>query len=67
MEGRITLLTDDFSRGTDFKLKAKNAEKHPGLHVISSYLPKSFCDYIQLAGRAGRQGRNGSVKIFMVE
>lgn len=61
------MLTDDFSRGTDFKLKVKNSASHPGLHVISSFLPKSFCDYIQLAGRTGRQGKNGSVMIFMVE
>lgn len=65
LEGRITLLTDDFSRGTDFKLITKNSDKHQGLHVISAFLPKSFCDYIQLAGRTGRQGKQGSVRIFI--
>ena len=65
LEGRITLLTDDFSRGTDFKLKVKDSKTHPGLHVISSFLPKSFCDYVQLAGRTGRQGKNGSVLILI--
>ena len=46
-------------------MKVKNKENHPGLHVISSFMPKSYSDYIQLAGRTGRQGRNGSVFILI--
>lgn len=61
------MLTADYSRGTDFKLNVKDSSTHPGLHVISSFLPHSNCDYIQLAGRTGRQGKNGSVLIFMTE
>jgi len=38
-EGKITLLTVDFGRGTDFKLKVKNIDQHPGLHVICAFLP----------------------------
>ena len=62
---KITLLTIDFSRGTDFKLNVKDIDNHPGLHVICAYLPHSYSDYIQLAGRTGRQGKNGTVKIFI--
>ena len=57
----------DFARGTDFKMKikGKNSDELPGLHVISSYLPQSFSDYIQLTGRTGRQGRKGSVLVLI--
>lgn len=58
-------MTDDFGRGTDFKIYS-NDKDHPGLHVISSYLPTSYCDYVQLAGRVGRQGKNGTVEINIV-
>ena len=64
-DGKITLLTIDFSRGTDFKLNAKDIDNHPGLHVICACLPQSYSDYLQLAGRTGRQGKNGTVKIFI--
>jgi superfamily II DNA/RNA helicase len=29
-------------------------------------MPESLCDYIQLIGRTGRQGKNGSVVIYAV-
>ncbi len=64
-EYKITLLTIDFSRGTDFKLNVKDIDNYPGLHVICAYLPHSFSDYIHLVGRTGRQGKNGTVKIFI--
>lgn len=56
----------DFSRGTDFKMRAKDIDNHPGLHVISTSLPVSFSDYVQLTGRTGRQGKNGTVAIFIL-
>jgi superfamily II DNA/RNA helicase len=64
-DNRITLVTQDFSRGTDFKLKVKDPKNHPGLHIICAYFPTSLSDYIQLTGRTGRQGKNGSVFILM--
>ncbi len=64
-DDKITLLTIDFSRGTDFKLNVKDIDNHPGLHVICACLPQSYSDYLQLAGRTGRQGKNGTVKIFI--
>jgi preprotein translocase subunit SecA len=65
--GKITILTFDFGRGTDFKLKGKDDPSNPGVHVICSFLPTSYSDYIQLTGRTARQGKNGSVMIFVPE
>lgn len=48
-------------------MKVKNIDDHPGLHVICSFLPTSFSDYLQLIGRTGRQGKNGSAKIFILQ
>ena len=59
-------MTSDFSRGTDFKLNVKNLNEYEGLHVIQAFMPESSCDYIQLIGRTGRQGKNGSVMIYAV-
>lgn len=59
-------MTIDFGRGTDFKIFSQD-KNHSGLHVISSYLPDSYCDYIQLTGRVGRQGKNGTALIILVE
>jgi heme oxygenase len=42
-----------------------DANKHPGVHLISAYLPSSFSDYIQLIGRVGREGKNGTALIFL--
>ncbi len=67
MESKITLLTVDFGRGTDFKMKVKDIDNHPGLHVICAFLPTSTSDYLQLVGRTGRQGKNGTVKIFILQ
>lgn len=66
-DAKITLLTVDFSRGTDFKLNVKNAEQHPGLHVICAFIPNSFSDYLQVVGRTGRQGKNGTVNLYFVD
>jgi len=36
-----------------------------GLHVIQTFLPETFCDYVQVIGRTARQGGKGSVTIFI--
>lgn len=59
-------MTKDFGRGTDFKMSLSKKD-HPGLHVICPYMPSSYCDYIQLTGRVGRQGKNGTALLFKVE
>jgi preprotein translocase subunit SecA len=53
----ITLLTNSFIRGTDFKLLNKKALEHGGFHAIVTYLIDTTADYIQATGRVARQGK----------
>jgi hypothetical protein len=57
--GAITIATARLGRGTDIKLH--NAAKIAGLHVLGTYLPRTR-DYIQIVGRAGRFGAEGSTQ-----
>jgi len=48
-------------------MRVKNIDEHPGLHVICAFLPTSFSDYLQLIGRTGRQGKNGTANVFILQ
>lgn len=56
----ITLLTNCFIRGIDFKLFNKKAKEIGGFHGIVTYLIESVADYVQAQGRVARQGNKGS-------
>lgn len=57
--GAITIATARLGRGTDIKLHDES--KIAGLHVLGTYLPRTR-DYIQIVGRAGRFGAEGSTQ-----
>jgi len=48
-------------------MKVKDAKDHPGLHVICTFLPASYSDYLQIVGRTGRQGKNGTARVFILQ
>lgn len=60
--GAITIATARLGRGTDIPLHG--AAKKAGLHVIGTYLPRER-DYIQIVGRAGRFGAEGSSRLIL--
>ena len=63
-EGSITIATNMAGRGTDIIL-LNNSNTLGGLHVIVTERNESRRVDLQLFGRAGRQGQNGSVKTFL--
>jgi preprotein translocase subunit SecA len=62
--GAITVTTARMGRGTDIRLHGE--AKTNGLHVIGTYLPRER-DYIQIIGRAGRFGAQGSSRLILSE
>jgi preprotein translocase subunit SecA len=64
-KGTVTLLTDQFSRGTDFLLEDKSLIEAGGFHVIQTYVSKDESDYVQVCGRTARQGKKGSYQMVI--
>lgn len=62
--GRITVATNMAGRGTDIKL-GPGVSELGGLHVICTELQDAARIDRQLAGRCGRQGDPGSVRLYM--
>lgn len=60
----ITIATNMAGRGTDIII-SKECDELGGLHVIVTERNESRRVDLQLFGRAGRQGQNGSVKTFL--
>ncbi len=63
-KGRLTLMTSQFSRGTDIVIRDRIVKENGGLALMMAYLPKSNSQFQQFKGRTGRQGNNGSIDIF---
>jgi preprotein translocase subunit SecA len=64
---KITIMTESFSRGTDFKIFDKSINDIGGLHVIQTFISADLSEYIQIRGRTGRQGSKGSVEVLVNE
>jgi len=62
--GSITIATNMAGRGTDIIL-LNESNQLGGLHVVVTERNESRRVDLQLFGRAGRQGQNGSVKTFL--
>ena len=60
----VTVATNAAGRGTDIPI-SKLAMQNGGLHVIFTFFPSNQRIEDQGAGRAGRQGNNGSYRIIV--
>lgn len=61
-KGKITLMTRDYGRGTDFKVFDESIFTigHGGLHVIQTFLSIENSEEVQIRGRTARQGNPGT-------
>ncbi len=64
---KFTLCTSGYIRGTDFKCRDKELQRHGGVHVVLTFYPKSKSDMIQAKGRSCRQNDPGSFEIVLYE
>jgi len=64
-EGRITLLTRSFGRGTDFVCRNPAVIARGGVHVIQTFFSKELSEEVQIMGRCARQGEKGSFQILI--
>ena len=63
---QITLATEEYGRGIDFKVLDPKLETK-GLHVELTYWPSTTAEEIQIKGRTARQGQYGSFHITLNE
>ena len=64
-QGRITLATREFGRGTDFKYHGDAVINAGGLAVIQTFFTFDYSEEIQIRGRTRRQGTTGSYEILV--
>lgn len=64
-QGRISLITRAFARGTDFIIYEDRVIKLGGGHLIVTFVPEQKSEEAQVLGRVARQGDPGS-SIFLV-
>jgi hypothetical protein len=64
-KGRITLLTREFGRGTNFYCPSREIEDRGGVHVIATFVSTEISEEVQIKGRAGRQGCSGSFSMVL--
>ncbi len=64
-DGKVTLLTRGFGRGTDFKSYDDRINKEGGVHVISTFVSDSISEERQIKGRTARQGNTGSFSMIL--
>jgi len=64
---RITLLTKSFGRGTDFKVMDELVRNNGGPHVIQTFVTIELSEEIQIKGRTGRQGGEGSYSMVLID
>ncbi len=63
-KGAVTIATNMAGRGTDIKL-AEGIKELGGLHIIGTERHESRRIDLQLRGRSGRQGDNGSSRFYL--
>uniref|UniRef100_A0A7S4BUA4 SecA family profile domain-containing protein n=1 Tax=Chrysotila carterae TaxID=13221 RepID=A0A7S4BUA4_CHRCT len=63
--GFVTLCTAAFGRGTDFKIIDRRVKESGGMHVLSTFFPEEVSEEVQIIGRGGRQGDDGSFSMVL--
>lgn len=63
--GKVTLLTRNFGRGSDFIVRDQGLINVGGMHCIQTFGADSPSEDIQIRGRAARQGQDGSYSVII--
>lgn len=66
-EGRVTLLTKTFGRGTDFMCRNKQVLANGGVHVLQTFFSEELSEEYQIMGRGARQGDRGSYRMILLD
>ncbi|CAF2770029.1 unnamed protein product [Rotaria sp. Silwood2] len=67
LEGRITLLTRTFGRGTDFICRNQQLLANGGIHVLQTFFSEELSEEYQIMGRGARQGDRGSYRMILLD
>ncbi|KRX04481.1 P-loop containing nucleoside triphosphate hydrolase [Pseudocohnilembus persalinus] len=62
---KVSLLTKDYGRGTDFSCNSEEVQKNGGVVVIQTFFSDDPSEETQIKGRTARQGENGSYHIYL--
>ncbi|CAF0787349.1 unnamed protein product [Adineta ricciae] len=65
-EGRVTLLTRTFGRGTDFICRTQKLLSNGGIHVLQTFFSEEPSEEYQIMGRGARQGDRGSYRMILL-
>ena len=65
-QGKVSLLTRDYGRGTDFICHDKALLAKGGVHVIQTFVSDNVSEEVQIKGRTARQGNKGSFSMVLL-
>lgn len=66
-QGKISLMTKVFGRGTDFICTDDLVLANGGVHVIQTFVSENESEEVQIRGRTARQGQKGSYSMVLAD
>ena len=66
-EGKVTLLTKMFGRGTDFICTNQKIIANGGIHILQTFFTEEVSEEYQIMGRGARQGDEGSYSMILLD
>ena len=66
-DGKVTLLTRTFGRGTDFVCRSQTLLANGGIHVLQTFFSEELSEEYQIMGRGARQGDQGSYRMLLLD
>ncbi|CAM4841770.1 unnamed protein product [Rotaria magnacalcarata] len=66
-DGKVTLLTRVFGRGTDFICRNQQVLANGGIHVLQTFFSEELSEEYQIMGRGARQGDSGSYRMIILD